>query len=61
MSEMGQKAKYSLGAHIVRFAPESRLKSDIAGGPFGAKPGSPLTLFDHLVGAGKECGGKVES
>ena len=32
----GQKAKYSLRAHIVRFAPESGLKSDIAGGPFRA-------------------------
>ena len=29
-------AKYSLRAHIVRFAPESGLKSDIAGGPFRA-------------------------
>src|ERR1035437_9881096 len=32
----GQKAKYSLRAHIVRFAPESGLKSDLAGGPFRA-------------------------
>ena len=39
MSEAGQKAKYSLRAHIVRFAPESRLKSDIAGGPFRAMCG----------------------
>src|ERR1700736_4454086 len=36
-SVTGQKAKYSLRAHIVRFAPESGLKSDIAGGPFRAK------------------------
>jgi hypothetical protein len=36
MSAMGQKAKYSLRADIVRFAPESGLKSDIAGGPFRA-------------------------
>jgi hypothetical protein len=35
-SVTGQKAKYSLRAHIVRFAPESGLKSDIAGGPFRA-------------------------
>jgi PAS domain S-box-containing protein len=35
-SALGQKAKYSLRAHIVRFAPESGLKSDIAGGPFRA-------------------------
>jgi hypothetical protein len=32
----GQKAKYSLRAHIVCFAPESGLKTDIAGGPFRA-------------------------
>jgi hypothetical protein len=37
MSGVGQKAKYSLRAHIVRFAPESGLKSDLAGGPFRAK------------------------
>ena len=30
VSQLGQKAKYSLRAHIVRFAPESGLKSDIA-------------------------------
>jgi hypothetical protein len=30
MSELGQKAKYSLGADVFRFAPESGLKSDIA-------------------------------
>jgi hypothetical protein len=36
MSELGQKAKYSLRAHIVCFAPESGLKTDIAGGPFRA-------------------------
>jgi hypothetical protein len=40
MSALGQKAKYSLRAHIVRFAPESGLKSDIAGGPFRANSGS---------------------
>ena len=40
MSELGQKAKYSLRAHIVRFAPESGLKSDLAGGPFRARNGS---------------------
>jgi hypothetical protein len=33
---MCQKAKYSVRAHIVRFAPESGLKSDIAGGPVRA-------------------------
>ena len=36
MSQLGQKAKYSLRAHIVRFAAESGLKSDVAGGPFRA-------------------------
>src|SRR5450755_1747123 len=30
MSELGQKAKYSLRAHRVRFAPDSGLRSDIA-------------------------------
>jgi hypothetical protein len=30
MSELGQKAKYSLRAHMVCFAPDSGLKSDIA-------------------------------
>ena len=34
--QKGQKAKYSLRAHIVRLAPDSGLKSDLAGGPFGA-------------------------
>src|ERR1019366_5115526 len=36
---LGQKAKYSLRAHIVRLAPESGLKSDLAGGPFRAISG----------------------
>ena len=35
-SGVGQKAKYSLGADVFRFAPESGLKTDIAGGPFRA-------------------------
>ena len=40
MSELGQKAKYSLRAHLVCFAPDNGLKSDIAGGPFRAKSGT---------------------
>jgi hypothetical protein len=36
MSLLGQKAKYSLGADVFRFGPESGLKTDIAGGPFRA-------------------------
>jgi hypothetical protein len=32
-----QKAKYSLRADVFRFAPDSGLMSDIAGGPFGVK------------------------
>ena len=36
MTALGQKAKYSLRAHIVRFAPDSGLKLDTAEGPFGA-------------------------
>jgi 2-polyprenyl-6-methoxyphenol hydroxylase-like FAD-dependent oxidoreductase len=42
---MGQGAKYPLRAHIVRFAPESGLKSDTAGGPFRARNGSRLTIY----------------
>src|SRR5450759_1489875 len=56
MSHMGQKAKYSLRAHIVRFAPDSGRNSDIAGGPFGANKrlmhAANYILFDHLVSAG---------
>jgi hypothetical protein len=36
MSGWGQKAKYSLGVDVFRFAPESGLKSDIAPCPKGA-------------------------
>src|ERR1700720_4221754 len=43
--QLGQKAKYSLRAHRVRFASESGLKSDIAGGPFHAKLGSGEQLL----------------
>jgi hypothetical protein len=39
-SLLGQKAKYSLGVDVFRFAPESGLKSDIAPCPKGAKSGS---------------------
>ena len=41
MSGSGQKAKYSLRAHIVRFAPDSGLNSDLAGGSFRAAPEGP--------------------
>src|SRR5258707_6494414 len=41
-SEMGQKAKYSLGADVFRFGPESGLKTDIAGGPVRARSGRLL-------------------
>jgi hypothetical protein len=51
MSQLGQKAKYSLRAHVFRFTPESGLKSDIAGGPFHANTGSAGRYFDHLVSA----------
>ena len=36
LHSQGQKAEYSLRAHRVRFAPESGLTLDIAGGPFRA-------------------------
>jgi hypothetical protein len=36
--DQGQNAKYSFRAHIACFAAGSGLKSDLAGGPFGAKP-----------------------
>jgi hypothetical protein len=39
MSESGQKAKYSQRADVFRFAPESGLNSDIAGGPVRAMNG----------------------
>ena len=42
MSLMGQKAKYSLRTRIFRFALDSGLDSDLAGGPFRAKSGSGL-------------------
>jgi hypothetical protein len=45
MSEMGQKAKYSLRAHIVRIVPESGLKSDLAGRPFRAMNGRGARLI----------------
>jgi hypothetical protein len=37
----------------VRFIPESRLNSDIAACPFGAKPGSRSSFHD-LVGANQD-------
>jgi hypothetical protein len=55
---VGQKAKYSLRAHIVRFAPESGLKSDIPGGPFRANFGSaaantkPQRFCRYCIGGG---------
>src|SRR5258708_24482818 len=39
MSELGQKAKYSLGVDVFRFTPESGLMSDIAPCPFRASSG----------------------
>ena len=39
MSEAGQKAKYSLRAHIVRFAPNSGLTSDVPPCPRSANSG----------------------
>ena len=50
---IGQKAKYSLREHIVRFALDSGLKSDMAVGPKSANNGSQRSLFDHLIGAGE--------
>src|SRR5258706_4178882 len=37
MSELGQKAKYSLRADVFRFTPESGLKSDITACPKSAR------------------------
>jgi hypothetical protein len=48
MSEAGQKAKYSLRAHRVRFDPESGLKSDIAGGPVRASNGHVSSHFSRV-------------
>jgi len=50
MSQMGQKAKYSLRADVFRFTPESGLKSDIGPCPFRAKLGSRAALFDWVAG-----------
>jgi hypothetical protein len=46
MSVSGQKAKYSLRAHRVRFAPESGLNSDIA-----PCPKSAIALNRYAVGS----------
>ena len=59
MSVLGQKAKYSLRAHIVRFAPESGLKSDIAGDPFRANNGSGLYYSITLSALDKSDAGTV--
>ena len=46
MSQLGQKAKYSLGVDVFRFAPESGLKSDIAPCPkSAAMTGHQKTIF----------------
>src|SRR5260370_16158143 len=39
-SAQAQKRKSSQRANVVRYSPKNGLKSDIAGGPFRAKPGS---------------------
>src|SRR5258705_12188973 len=44
MSGLGQKAKYSSGADVFRFTPESGLKSDIAPCPKSANSGSHSIL-----------------
>ena len=46
MSLLGQKAKYSLGADVFRFSPESGLKTDIAGCPVRAinRSGQPYSI-----------------
>ena len=44
MSQMGQKAKYSLRADVFRFTPESGLKSDIGPCPFRANTRRQLHL-----------------
>src|SRR6476646_4161105 len=45
MSVQGQNRKSSMRAYDFRFAPESGLRSDIARGPFRAKPGSRLPFY----------------
>ncbi len=52
MSQMGQKAKYSLGVDVFRFTPESGLMSDIAPCPFRANTGS-RGLLDQIAGAAR--------
>ena len=49
----GQKAKCSPRADVFRCSPNNGHRSIGSACPFGANSGSPATLFDHLVGAGK--------
>jgi hypothetical protein len=53
LSALGQKAKYSLGADVFRFASDSGQDATTAACPFRAK-NRHGPLFDHLVGAGEE-------
>jgi hypothetical protein len=54
MSEMGQKAKYSLRADVFRSGPESGLNSDIAPCLKSARLGHQATSLDHQVGAAEQ-------
>ena len=51
MSVRGQKAKYSLRAHIVRYTPNSRLNSDIAACPERANFRSSLASGSSISSA----------
>jgi hypothetical protein len=54
MSHMGQKAKYSLRAHVFRCSSNNGLKSDLAACPFGGHERKSGALFDHLFGASNQ-------
>src|ERR1019366_9459189 len=56
MSQMGQKAKYSLRADVFRFGPDSGHVATAAAFPFRAKPGSRGTSFNDLGRNGEEGG-----
>jgi hypothetical protein len=56
---MGQTAKYSQRAFVVRNSPNSGRRADVLTGPFSAnnelmRCSKRHSLFDHLVGAGEQ-------
>ena len=54
MSQLGQKRKSSIRAHVFRCSPNNGHRSTRSACPFHANTGSRRTLFDHLVGRGEQ-------